>query len=337
MREGLTAVISRQAARARSSRGRPRPSSATARCKGIVEALVDDGLRELPRGEPAGGAPDRRARCIEAARAPRGGAQGARPGAPQGRARRRSLPGQARRLPGARPGAVRAVHRRGRLGRRLRQAGPRPRDPGHPAAARQDPQRREGAPRQDARERQEIRALITALGSGHRARRVRRRQAALPQDHHHDRRRRRRRAHPHAAAHLLLPPDAGADRARARLHRPAAALPGQEGQAASSTSRTSRALEDYLLELALASAARRALGGARPGRRALRQLLKRAQRALGRRCSTCLAAQGSTSARRRGAGARSRRSDAAALADEATLARVRIAGAERYLSAGRRS
>ena len=35
----------------------------------------------------------------------------------------------------------RAVHRRGRLGRRLRQAGARPQDPGDPAAARQDPQR----------------------------------------------------------------------------------------------------------------------------------------------------------------------------------------------------
>ena len=37
----------------------------------------------------------------------------------------------------------RAVHRRGRLGRRHRQAGARPQDPGDPAAARQDPQRRQ--------------------------------------------------------------------------------------------------------------------------------------------------------------------------------------------------
>jgi DNA gyrase subunit B len=51
-------------------------------------------------------------------------------------------------------------------------------------------------------------------GHRHRPRRVQHRQAALPQDHHHDRRRRRRRPHPHAAADLLLPPDAGADRAR---------------------------------------------------------------------------------------------------------------------------
>jgi DNA gyrase subunit B len=37
--------------------------------------------------------------------------------------------------------------------------------------------------------------------------------------HHHDRRRRRRLAHPHAAADVLLPADAAADRARLRLHR----------------------------------------------------------------------------------------------------------------------
>ena len=85
----------------------------------------------------------------------------------------------------------------------------------------------------------EIGTLITALGTGIGARRFRPRQAALPQDHHHDRRRRRRQPHPHAAADVLLSPDARADRARLSLHRPAAAV--QSGQAASrrSTSRTS--------------------------------------------------------------------------------------------------
>ena len=60
--------------------------------------------------------------------------------------------GQARRLHGQGPGADRAVHRRGRLRRRLGQAGPRPLDAGGAAAARQDPQRREGADRQGAAE-----------------------------------------------------------------------------------------------------------------------------------------------------------------------------------------
>src|SRR3546814_11069293 len=57
-------------------------------------------------------------------------------------------------------------------------------------------------------------------GHRHRPRRVQPGQAALPPHHHHDRRRRRRRPHPHPAADVLLPADAGADRARLRLHRP---------------------------------------------------------------------------------------------------------------------
>ena len=54
----------------------------------------------------------------------------------------------------------------GDFGRRLGQAGPQPRQPGDPAAARQDPQRRARALRQDAVARPEIGTLITALGTG---------------------------------------------------------------------------------------------------------------------------------------------------------------------------
>ena len=56
-------------------------------------------------------------------------------------------------------------------------------------------------------------------------------QAALPPHHHHDRCRRGWFAHPHPAADLLLPSDAGSDRAWPYLHRPAAAVQDQEGQA----------------------------------------------------------------------------------------------------------
>ena len=84
----------------------------------------------------------------------------------RGRARRRARPrswcarapmdvggaaGQAGRLPGEGPGPVRAVHRGRGFRGRLRQAGARPALPGDPAAAGEDPQRREGAHRQDAR------------------------------------------------------------------------------------------------------------------------------------------------------------------------------------------
>ena len=72
----------------------------------------------------------------------------------------------------------------------------------------------------------------------HRQGRIQRREAALSPHHHHDRRGRRRLAHPHAAAHVLLPADAGARRARPHLHRAAAAVQGQAGQGRDVTSRT---------------------------------------------------------------------------------------------------
>ena len=77
---------------------------------------------------------------------------------------------------------------------------------------------------------EEIRTLIAALGCGIGAEDFDR-QAALPPRHHHDRRGRGRLAHPHAAADVLLPADAAADRTRAHLHRAAAAVPRQARQA----------------------------------------------------------------------------------------------------------
>ena len=61
---------------------------------------------------------------------------------------------------------------------------------------------------------EEIRTMITALGTGIGSEDFDISQAALPQDHHHDGRGRGRLAHPHAAADVLLPPDAAADRQR---------------------------------------------------------------------------------------------------------------------------
>ncbi len=81
----------------------------------------------------------------------------------------------------------------------------------------------------------EIRTMITAIGTGigdgEGRGRVQPGKAALPQDHHHDRCRRGRLAHPHAAADVLLPADAGAGQAGLRLHRPAAALPDRAQEA----------------------------------------------------------------------------------------------------------
>ena len=83
---------------------------------------------------------------------------------------------------------------------------PRPADAGDPADPRQDPQRRAGPRRQDAEEQRDPGA---DHGDRRRRRRgVRRRQGPLPQGHRAVRRRRRRQPHPHAAADVLLPPDA---------------------------------------------------------------------------------------------------------------------------------
>ena len=82
----------------------------------------------------------------------------------------------------------------------------------------------------------EIQAMITAIGTGHR-RRVRRREAPLPPRDRDDGRRRRRLAHPHADPDVPVPADAGADRARPRLHRRARRSTRSSSATRSSTSR----------------------------------------------------------------------------------------------------
>ena len=137
-----------------------------------------------------------------------------------------SLPGKLADCQERDPVEVGDFHRRGRLGRRHRQAGAQPRIPGGAAAARKNPQRRAGAVRQDAGQRAGRHAHHRARHR-HRARRLQSRKAALSQDHHHDRRRCRRLAYPHLAADVLLSPDARGDRGRPSLHRAAAVVQSQ--------------------------------------------------------------------------------------------------------------
>ena len=150
VREGLTAVISVKLPEPQFE-GQTKAKLGSAEVKGQVQAVVSDGLTQYLEENPGRRPADHR-EVPDGVACPRGRPQGARPGHPQGRPGRPQPAGQAGRLPGARPGAERAVHRRGRLGRRLGQAGSRPALPGDPAAARQGPQRREGAPRQDRRQ-----------------------------------------------------------------------------------------------------------------------------------------------------------------------------------------
>ena len=194
--------------------------------------------RRVPRGEPRRGARRSSARRCRRSRA-REAARKARDLTRRKSALENSdAARQARRLLGARPVARRALHRRGRLGRRLRQAGPRPQHAGRSCrcAARSSTSRRTASTR--CSRNKEIQALITAIGTGIRE------EFDIEKARYHKvivmmRRRRRRRAHPHARPHLPLPRDAGADRGRLRLHREAAALQGEGRQQGASTSRRS--------------------------------------------------------------------------------------------------
>ena len=148
MREGLAAVISIRLPGA-AFEGQTKTQLSNTEAKSIVETMVNDRLGAWLEENPAAG----QARDGQGRRGgpgPHRRPQGARDGAAQGRARRRFTAGKARRLPVEGPRRERDLHRRGRQRRRLGQAGARPSHPGHPPAARQDPERREGPLRQDA-------------------------------------------------------------------------------------------------------------------------------------------------------------------------------------------
>ena len=136
-------------------------------------------------------------------------------------------PGQARGLRQPGSGARRAVPGRGRLGRRLRQAGARPGDPGHHAVARQDPEHLGvGFPGSAA--------VAGGAQHHHRHRRgsVEHRplRPALSQDLHPGGRRQRRAAHRDAPLRAVPAPLSSAGRGRARVRVHAAAVPHRRRQ-----------------------------------------------------------------------------------------------------------
>ena len=106
--------------------------------------------RRVPRGEPGRGAADHH-QGDRGLPGPRRRPQGARPDPAQVGARELDPARQARRLHRQGPARRGAVRGRGRLRRRLGEAGARPLDPGGAAAARQDHQRREEPDRQGPR------------------------------------------------------------------------------------------------------------------------------------------------------------------------------------------
>ena len=152
IREGLTCVLHVKVQGA-AVRGADQDQARQLRGRGHRQDGRQRAARQLPRGAPAGRAEHHR-EGGERGPGPRGGAQGARPDPEEVRPRERGAARQARRLLASTipPTASSTSSRATRPAAAAKQGRDRA-VPGDPAAARQDPERREGPDRQDPQQR----------------------------------------------------------------------------------------------------------------------------------------------------------------------------------------
>ena len=164
IREGLTAVISIKLGEPQFE-GQTKTKLGNTEAKTFVQRVVTDQLGDWLDAQPDRG-PRRHPQVDPGRRGPDGGAQGARGDPPQGPAGVRRHAGQAARLPVERPGRVRGLHRRGRLGRRLGGPRPQPARPRRSCPIRGKILNVERARLDKALGNNEVQALITAFGTG---------------------------------------------------------------------------------------------------------------------------------------------------------------------------
>ena len=205
IREGLTAIVSVKL-RNPQFEGQTKAKLGNTEMRSLVEKATNEKLAEWLEEHPTEAQADRRRRPTQAATRPHGGPPGARPHPAQVAARVGGDAGQARRLLVEEPRGVASCSSSRATAPAARAKRARdPRVPGDPARSAGKILNVERARLDKMLKNEEIQALITAIGAGI-GDEFDLDEAPLPQDHHDGRRRRRRLAHPHAAAHVLLPP-----------------------------------------------------------------------------------------------------------------------------------